>query len=313
MSQMSASELAATVFEYSASQVQPSTLGWFATLFVHSASSGIVLCGGVVVDARWIATAGHCIAGADAVTVYPASLGAGWWPAPAGSLPSLALVVDPAWSASSADAATHDVALVRVAPATPLTTASVDWDGSRWAALPDRAPLLSAGHGLDCGVGDCTTQQLLVAHVPKVATERCVGYSNSTWMPQQVGASVCAGYEGVRASPQPCHGDSGGPLYDAAAVYALVSRGDDSLGCGGSLRPTLFAPLWLSRGFESFQVSHAPPASPPPHSVRFTQLRSHFAAVSGASRRARQRRSAAAVAAAAWFITLALIPWRSSS
>ena len=93
------------------------------------------------------------------------------------------------------------------------------------------------------------TSQLLVSAIPKVSTSRCEGNSSDTWPTEFIGDAVCAGYEGMLNAPQPCEGDSGGPLYDSNFVYALVSRGDASYGCGGSLRPTIFAPVWRASDF----------------------------------------------------------------
>ena len=133
--------------------------------------------------------------------------------------------------------------------------------------------------------------------------------------------SVCAGYEDIPNASQPCEGDSGGPLFDASAVYALVSRGDAQFGCGGSLRPTMFAPLWRARGFELLTTGELPPpptvrsaavSPPPPHAAPpawepATKLRGPFAGPYGSwACRARSRWMTAASAATALALALTL-------
>ena len=105
-----------------------------------------------------------------------------------------------------------------------------------------------------------------MAGVPRrqVSTARCENDAfggKYSWSPDTVGGAVCAGYQGIDLASQPCEGDSGGPLFDAAGiVYALVSRGYGELGCGHSQLPTLFAPIFRAAPFLLSQIFAPPPA-----------------------------------------------------
>ena len=237
-----------TLFEYGGSAA---SIPWFATLFVHPIGGGPPdLCGGVVVGPTTVLTAGHCVAGAETITAYPSSEGNGWWPEP-GGYTARKLAPSPEYNESYTGAATYDVGVLTVVKpfGQGTTVARVDLDGAAWASLPDGAMLMSAGHGLSCvGGNECVTSSLMVVQLPKIADQRCAGPANDQWDPSVVGDSYCAGFD-VAFEAQPCQGDSGGPLFDATTVYGVVSRGDASLGCGASQRPTLFAGVAVNAEF----------------------------------------------------------------
>lgn len=264
-----------TLFEYNGTAVQPGTMGWYATLFMFppngAQNKDIHMCGGVVLSEYWVLTAGHCVEGFESITVYPASQGNGMWP-DIGQFNSISIMKLPAYDNSHRNGAQDDIGIVRLATPIPsAVTARLDLTGSLWAALPDGAPLFSSGHGLTCaGSGSaeglskdpaCISRTLMVSTLPKVSTARCETTPKYSWSPQVVGGAICAGYQGIDLAPQPCEGDSGGPLFDSnGTVYALVSRGDGSLGCGHSQLPTLFAPVSRAAAFLLAQIFAPPPA-----------------------------------------------------
>lgn len=218
--------------------------------------------------------------------MYPASMGAGWWPE-SGDFESSTIIASPAYEPNANNAAQDDIGIVRLSrPIPSAVVATLDLTGALWSALPDGSPLLSAGHGLTCNGGaECVSRTLMVASVPKVNTARCEADTSDAWPSDIVGEALCAGFIGVDNAPQPCQvrsfrtiipnstkishitdyvrmqGDSGGPLFDpSGVVYALVSRGDASLGCGNSMRPTLFAPVSRAVKFLMAEVFSPPPA-----------------------------------------------------
>ena len=208
----------ATVFEYGGSVLSPSVLGWYATLFVHPTGGAPPdLCGGVIVGPNTVLTAGHCVANAESITVYPGSEGNGWWPQP-GAYLSESLIASPLYDEAQINAAQNDVGVFTVTrPFKNSAMATIDMTGSGWASLADEAPLYSAGHGLTCNGGmECVSGALVLVRIPKVSTPRCQGDGSDQWPTEIVGESYCAGFENVQAAPQPCQ-VGGVPSFSPAA------------------------------------------------------------------------------------------------
>jgi secreted trypsin-like serine protease len=87
------------------------------------------------------------------------------------------------------------------------------------------------------------------ASVPKVPKGACV---RPPWAlaADSVGFDLCAGDRGmVEVHATPCKGDSGGPLFKGNTVYGLVSRGDDSYGCGSTRSAVVYTSLEMEAGF----------------------------------------------------------------
>ena len=98
--------------------------------------------------------------------------------------------------------------------------------------------------------------------MPKVSKGACV---RPPWAlaSESVGRDLCAGDRGVlEVHGTPCRGDSGGPLYMGNTVYGVVSRGDDSYGCGRTRSAVVYTSLEMEAAFVDSVTGGSAPLTP---------------------------------------------------
>ncbi|QUJ68116.1 serine protease [Photobacterium sp. GJ3] len=239
----------------------PGEVPWQAFISIDFSSNGTEAyqCGGVVVDARTVLTAAHCIINAgrratpEHVRVWAgitSLLGA----TSRSVTPVSAITVHPAYNSSNFN---HDIAILQLAmdlpeAAIPIQIASVATQqradnafANTWVVNGDRpGNLLVTGWGSTTpnpdAPGATQLQQTLLSGVPD---RNCDMLWGSSVNPQVYRIFVCASPPSPRLSRDSCYGDSGGPLVwqDPQAssdpdfglrLVGLVSFGE---GCAGNL------------------------------------------------------------------------------
>jgi trypsin len=202
--------------------------------------SGVAICGGVVLDARRVATAAHCVFGGDqsyllaqapsALRSFTGSvrLGSG------GQGAGVAQVsFDPRFDARSFD---YDVAVLRLDRALALDRATAPIAPAA-ATPPDGTPALVSGWG---EIRDDDPYQpgarypdtLRVGELRTVPDAACAAAYPER--PPAAGAAVCTSSADPGARTDACQGDSGGPLTSGGLLIGLVSSGTD---CGNPRFP----------------------------------------------------------------------------
>lgn len=245
-------------------------------------------CGGVILDATHVVTAGHCVMnqeprGVASPQQIEVLAGTGDINTADGQPPDYVedpvsqTSFDPLWEPVSSE---HDVGLLTLSQ--PLWTgATPAIDGtSKLAPIPlasslpsDGSILTVSGWGYDKElIGEARPSEevgfqryLQSVQIPLVSQSACAQTYQTVGQPVPTG-TICAGSPGHG----PCYSDSGGPLFEGPSTppgsYALLGIVDTGYGCAQSGFPGIFQSL-LDPDNAQFIVSDPPQApleqSPP--------------------------------------------------
>jgi len=183
-------------------------------------------CGGSLVKANVVVTAGHCVYGKTAsqiqVLTGTRSLSSG------GTRRNVtSIAIHPSYNDNTLD---YDVAVL---------TLSSSATGIPLASLASSDPaagtnLLVTGWGNTSATGGSYPTALRKATVPMISTTTCNG--SSVYNGQITSRMICAGY--LAGGIDSCDGDSGGPLARGSTLVGVVSWGQ---GCAQRNKPGVYA------------------------------------------------------------------------
>ena len=215
---------------------------WPAQTSVYHEPSNRV-CGGTLISARWVLTAGHCVTfggsvlPANGFRLHIGGVSRGFGP-PIEPMITPDLVVRHPGYDSPTTAPPYDVALLRLpapAPQEPLAIVGAAPRDTEFWTPGTRATILGWGA---TQTRDRSEDQLIRAEVPMITDADCARAWSTPFKPASM---VCAGNE----FSDTCGGDSGGPLMvprlGAYALVGVTSWGSDQ--CGQSNYPSPANPI----------------------------------------------------------------------
>ena len=235
-------------------KAQEGAFPWIVTLHEKSDSNFDHVCGGSILNKRWILTAAHCIDHPDNTQMYEIYVG----------LHSLSrksakrarkhkiskIIIHESYDKAEYE---YDIALLRTAD-------TIDFGGSEGfvngVCLPKmNAPEPSDEYGLVAGWGHTyedgeNSDVLRVVHVPIIGRDLC----NTVYDDTITKTMLCAG----ASNRDSCQNDSGGPLVvwrrrKPAVLVGIVSHGR---GCGEKYYPGIYTKVssfvdWIENTIES--------------------------------------------------------------
>lgn len=199
------------------------SIPWYTALY-----SGGFYCGASVIDAHWVITAAHCVAGRNTVSgiVNPPTIDT---TGPVWSASGANIIINPSYDGSTE---VYDYALIHVTGTT--FTSSIPYTSTN-------PPLYTTeniyGYGtISSGGSDPLVLQ--AAQVSDLAgtSGSCGSYPPNEYLPTTM---MCSGV--VNGGVDTCQGDSGGPLTALGDVEKLVGLTSWGYGCGQAAYPGVYS------------------------------------------------------------------------
>lgn len=237
------------------------------------------VCGGTIIDDRWVLTAAHCVARADRqpgatdarnLTIRKGTQVLG--PGTGTDISVSEVIIHPAYRPEQVGSP-NDIALVRLSEATQLPRQILASGATRRELEMPDAMAIVVGFGLT--EAGRLSNVLMRADVPLISAAACRdAWSNAASVPAgALGApTICAGWARPQSSDS-CSGDSGGPLMLPDRLgnriqVGIVSWGD-ARPCGIGAKPTVYAAVghyeaWIRQHVPNARFHVAALASPPP-------------------------------------------------
>ena len=204
----------------------PTTIGqhpWQVALWVER-PDGTFLCGGSIIDDRWVLTAAHCFGTAGKAAKVKVKAGATYYKTEGTWVDGERIEPHPGFNPNTFE---KDIALVKLTSTTKGTPIPMA-DASTVIHVGD--PLEITGWGDTCGSNErCykPSDTLREAEVKYVDTNTCNANGSLNGMIKS--GMMCAGFKEGKVDT--CQGDSGGPLVLKSGTKILVGVVSNGLGC----------------------------------------------------------------------------------